>query len=65
MSSSMILADSSTAYDTKEAAVVIAAAAWVVALGSVVLAAWILCGWRGAKSVAMDWLHGKVTFNCR
>lgn len=65
MSNAMIVADQSVVYDANEGAMVVAAAAWVIALGSVVVAAWIVCGWRGAKNVAMDWMHGKVTFNCR
>lgn len=57
--------DTSGAYNSKEAAVLVAALAWVIALGSVVVAALILCGWRGARQVAFDWLHMKATFYCR
>ncbi len=62
---SMIKADRSVEYHLKEAAIIIVALAWVLALGSVVLAAIILCGWRGAKTVSFDWRHWKATFWCR
>ncbi len=52
-------------YEPKEAAVMVVALAWVIMLGSSVVAAIILCGWKGAKSVAMDWIHMKATFTCR
>jgi hypothetical protein len=62
---SMITADHSVDYQLKESAIIVVALAWVLALGSVVLAAIILCGWRGAKTVAFDYRHFKVTFWCR
>ena len=65
MADSMVLVDSSVDYTVKEAAVVVIAIAYVVMMGAVVAAAWAICGWRGAKSVAMDWYHGKATFDCR
>jgi len=65
MSDQMIVADSSIDYQVKEAAVIVAALGFVLALGGVVIAAWILCGWRGAKSVSVEWLKGKATFSCR
>lgn len=52
-------------YAVKEAAVMVVALAWVIMLGSSVVAAIILCGWKGAKSVAMDWIHMRATFTCR
>ena len=52
-------------YEVKEAAVLVVALAWVIMLGSSVVAAIILCGWKGAKSVAMDWIHMRATFTCR
>lgn len=65
MSSLLIVADSSVQYDVKEAAVIVAALAWVIVVGSTALAAVMICGWRGAKNVAMDWRHLKATFYCR
>lgn len=65
MSSQMIVADPAVRYEPKEAAVMVAALAWVIGLTSVSLAALIICGWRGAKSVALDWLKMRATFNCR
>lgn len=52
-------------YEVKEAAVLVVALAWVIMLGSSVVAAIILCGWKGAKSIAMDWVHMRATFTCR
>ena len=65
MGNSGVLADSSVDYDAKEAAIIVAATAWVIAIGSVAIAALMICGWKGAKRVVIDWLHGKATFMCR
>jgi len=65
MSDQLVLVDQRVDYQVKEAAIIVAALVWVLALGSVVLAALILCGWKGAKQVAFDWLHMKATFYCR
>ncbi len=65
MGETMVWADNSVEYQVKEAAIVIVALAWVLALASVALAALIICGWKGAKRVDFDWRHLKVTFYCR
>lgn len=65
MGSSLIMADNTVQYDAKEAAILVAALAWVIVMGSVVVAAYVICGWRGAKNVAIDWFHGRATFTCR
>jgi len=57
--------DQSVSYETKESPVLIAAAAFVLAVGGVAAAAVVICGWRGAKQVIMDWARGRVTFVCR
>lgn len=41
------------------------ALAWVIMIGSSTAAAIILCGWRGAKSIQMDWKTMRATFICR
>ncbi len=65
MGNAMVIADASAQYNVKEAAVIVAAIAFVIALGGIVLAAIALCGWRGAKTVSMEWIKGKATFYCR
>lgn len=66
MSNSLIIADKSVDYEVNEVApAVVAALVWVLALGGTAMAAIAICGWRGAKSVAIDWFKGKATFNCR
>lgn len=65
MSQAMVLSDNSVNYKANEAAVIVAALAFVLVLGSVSLAAIMICGWRGARQVAFDWMHMKVTFYCR
>ena len=65
MTTNLITADQSAPYQIKEGAVIIVALAWVLVLGSVVVAAWILCGWRGAKSVSFSWRLWRATFVCR
>ncbi|MEI6477668.1 MAG: hypothetical protein WCO52_01650 [bacterium] len=66
MQETMIATDQMAQYQIKEVAVIIVAAlAYVLVLGSVALAAIAICGWRGAESVSIDWVHGKATFLCR
>lgn len=65
MKNNLIVADKSADYRVNEGAIVVVAIGWLIALGSVVWAAIILCGWRGAKQVALDWLRMKATFVCR
>lgn len=65
MRSQLITADSSVGYDIQEVGPIIAALAFVMVIGSVAMASIAICGWRGAKSVALDWLHMKATFYCR
>ena len=65
MSNSMIVADSSVNYLAKEGVVAAVAIGWVIMIGSSTLAAIILCGWRGAKSISMDWKSMRATFVCR
>lgn len=65
MTQSMIMADSSANYVAKEGIVVAVALAWVLMIGSSTVAALILCGWRGARSISMDWKSMKATFVCK
>jgi hypothetical protein len=65
MTAPLIAADPTAAYEIKEAAVIVAACAFIIAVGGVALAAIIICGWRGASNVVIDWIHGKATFVCR
>ena len=65
MESGLITFDQSNEYATKEAAILVIAAAFVIALGGLAAAAVIVCGWRGSKNVIMDFIHGKATFVCR
>jgi hypothetical protein len=63
---SLILESQLSQYETKEVAVIIVAAlAFVLALGGIVVAAIVICGWKGTESINTDWLHGKVSFVCR
>jgi hypothetical protein len=61
----LVLADREAEYEVQEVAVIIAALAFVIAVGGVAIAAAIICGWGGAKSVVLDWFHGKAVFNCK
>lgn len=65
MSKQMIIADQLADYEIKEAAVIVAALAFCIALGGVVAAATVLCGWRGVRKVSTEWLRGRVTIYCR
>jgi len=61
----MIIADASANYAAKEGVVIAVALAWVLMIGSSTIAAIILCGWKGAKSISMDWRSMRATFACR
>lgn len=61
----LITLDTSIDYATKEVAILVVAAAFVIALAGVAAAAYIICGWKGSKNVIMDFVHGKATFVCR
>ena len=62
----MILASQLSHYENKEFAVVIVAAlAFVLALGGIAVAAMVICGWKGTESISTDWIHGKVSIVCR
>lgn len=65
MTDTLIAYDQTLDYQTKEVPVLIIAAAFVLALGGIAIAATIICGWKGAKQVVMDFLHGRATFICR
>ena len=61
----LITIDDTAQYATKEVAILVVAAAFVISLAGVAAAAYIICGWKGAKNVVMDFVHGKATFVCR
>lgn len=65
MINTLVVADASVEYSTKEAAVIVAAAAFVIAMGGLALASVVVCGWRGSKEIIMDWMKGRATFICR
>ena len=65
MNNALIVADNNVQYAPKEGVILAVAAAWVIMIGSSTLAAIILCGWRGAKSINMDWKRMRAVFVCR
>jgi hypothetical protein len=65
MTASMITADQSATYEVKEVGIIIVALAFAIVLGSAALTAVVICGWKGAKNVSIDWAHGRATFACR
>ena len=65
MTAPLIAADPTSDYEIKEVAVIVAALAFILAVGGVALAAVVVCGWKGAHSVVVDWIHGKATFICK
>ncbi len=64
-SSNLVAADHSVPYVVQESPVLVAALAWVIAVGGVAVAAILICGWRGARSVVLDWMRGRATFYCK
>jgi len=65
MQTSLIIPSQLTNYSTKEAGPIIVALAFVIAVGGFVAAAIVLCGWRGAKQIGVNWTHKKVEIVCR
>jgi hypothetical protein len=65
MHTSLIAADQMTDYSTKEAGPIIVALAFVIAMGGMAAAAIVICGWRGTKSMGINWIHKKVEIVCR
>jgi hypothetical protein len=65
MQTSLIIPSQLTDYSTKEAGPIIIALAFVIALGGVAAAAIVLCGWRGAKHIAVNLSQRRVEIVCR
>jgi hypothetical protein len=61
----MVLADTSVDFVANEGPILVAALAWVIAIGGVAIAAIIICGWRGAYYVSVNWFTGRAVFYCR
>ena len=65
MQTSLIAADRLVDYSSKEFGPIIIALAFVIAVGGMVAAAIILCGWKGAKSAAINLAQKRVEIVCR
>jgi hypothetical protein len=65
MQTSLVTADQLADYSTKEFGPIIVALAFVIAVGGVVAAAIILCGWKGAKSISVNAVQRRVDIVCR
>jgi NADH:ubiquinone oxidoreductase subunit H len=65
MQTSLVTAGPLTDYSTKEFGPIIVALAFVIAVGGVLAAAIILCGWRGARSISMNLAMRQVAIVCR
>lgn len=62
---SLISVDQAVDYSTKEVGPIIIALAFVIAVGGMTVAAIILCGWRGAKSMGVNLSQKRVEIVCR
>lgn len=65
MQTSLVSADQLADYSTKEFGPIVVALAFVIAVGGLVAAAIILCGWRGAKSIHVNAAQRRVEILCR
>jgi len=61
----LIAPDQLDQYHLKEAGPIVIALAFVIAVGGMTAAAIILCGWRGAKSMGVNWSQKRVEIVCR
>jgi len=62
---SLITTDQVADYGAKEVGPIIIALAFVIAAGGMTVAAIILCGWRGAKSMGVNLTQKRVEIVCR
>jgi hypothetical protein len=65
MYTSLVSVDQMAAYGAKEFGPIILALAFVIAIGGVTAATILICGWRGAKSVGVNWAQKRVEIVCR
>jgi len=62
---SLITVDQVADYSSKEVGPIIVALAFVIGLGGMTAAAVVLCGWRGTKSMGVNWTQKRVEIVCR
>jgi hypothetical protein len=62
---SLITVDQVANYSTKEVGPIVVALAFVIGLGGMTAAAIVLCGWRGTKSMGVNWTQKRVEIVCR
>jgi hypothetical protein len=65
MQTNLVAADQLSQYGAKEFGPIIVALAFVIAVGGMVAASIILCGWRGAKSMGLNVAQRSVSIVCR
>lgn len=65
MQTSLVVPSQLADYHTNEAGPIILALAFVIALGGVVAAAIVICGWHGAKSFNINYVQRRVEIVCR
>jgi hypothetical protein len=62
---SLITVDQVANYSSKEVGPIIVALAFVIGLGGMTAAAVVLCGWRGTKSMGVNWTQKRGEIVCR
>lgn len=62
---SLVTIDQVAHYSTKEVGPIVVALAFVIGLGGMTAAAIVLCGWRGTKSMGVNWTQKRVEIVCR
>jgi hypothetical protein len=62
---SLVTIDRVASYSTKEVGPIVVALAFVIGLGGMTAAAIVLCGWRGTKSMGVNWTQKRVEIVCR
>lgn len=65
MYTNLVTVDQMSDYSTKEFGPIIVALAFVIAVGGMVAASIILCGWRGARSMGLNIAQRSVSIVCR
>lgn len=62
---SLVSIDQVANYSSKEVGPIIVALAFVIAMGGMTAAAVVICGWRGTKSMGINWTQKRVEIVCR
>jgi hypothetical protein len=65
MTAQMVIADTRETYGVQAATMLQFSLAYILAIGGVVVAGYLLCGWGRTQSVSVNFFRGSVNIVCR